>query len=202
MSLSVLPVMSRLRNATVDLEEELENALAREPPTAPAERYRVFLARMYGFHAPLERRLHMRPDLAHILPDVGTRQKAPLIAVDLTELGVVADDLDDLPRCPDLPDLADVAAALGCVYVLESTAGAMDAMRAALPVSLAARSSYLQHAGEDADPRWRTLIEAIESHAKVRMIGDRVVAGANETLDRLTRWLSPAAKRLSVAALR
>lgn len=202
MSLSALPVMSRLRNATVDLEGELEHALSREPPTSPIERYRVFLARMYGFHAPLERRLTTRPDLAQVLTDLAQRQKAPLLAMDLNALGVSAADLDDLPRCPDLPELPDVAAALGCVYVLESAAGAMDAMRAALPASAAVRSSYLAHAGEDADPRWRALIEGIERHAKVRSVGDRVVAGANETLYHLTRWLSPAAMRVSATALR
>jgi heme oxygenase len=147
---------------------------------------------MYGFHAPLERRLLMRTELIHVLPDLAQRQKAALIASDLVGLGIGPDDVDDLPRCGDLPDLADVAAALGCLYVLEVAAVAAEAIRPLLPPELAATSRYLAGLDEETDVRWLAFVSALEQHAHARAVADRVVTGALETFAHLVRWLAPA----------
>jgi heme oxygenase len=188
----VLPVLSRLRSATNDLEEEVQRVIERATPALAAERYRLFLARMYGFHAPLERRLLMRTELIHVLPDLAQRQKAALIASDLVALGVPREDIEDLPRCGDLPDLADVAAALGCLYVLEVAAVAAEAVRPLLPPELAASSRYLAGTDEETDVRWLAFVSAVELHAHARAVADRVVTGALETFAHLVRWLGPA----------
>lgn len=187
-----LPVMSRLRSATCDLEDEVQRVIERATPSRAAERYRLFLARMYGFHAPLERRLLLRTELASVLPDLSHRQKADLIASDLVGLGVAPEDLDELPRCGDLPDLADTAAALGCLYVLEVAAVAAEAIRPMLPSPLASSSRYLAMLDEETDVRWLAFVSAVEQHARMRAVADRVVTGAFETFVHLVRWLAPA----------
>jgi heme oxygenase len=160
--------MSRLRTATGELQYHLELA-AESGPSQAIDRHRRFLARMYGFHAPLERRLRLRTDLVQVLPDLVQRQRADRIAHDLIALGVPPEDVDELPRCHDLPDLPDVAAALGCVYIIEVVGGADD----------------------DRDHCWRAFVAAVEHHARTRAVADRVVSGALETLTRLVDWLVP-----------
>jgi heme oxygenase len=186
-----MPVMSRLHTATCDLDRRVQDAVEVLSPGVATERFRLYLARMYGFHAPLERRLTQRIDLSRALPDLPARQKTELIAADLVALGVAAEDVVDLPRCTDLPEIPDVAAALGCLYVLEHAAIAARSVRGALPEDLAAGSRYLAHAPEH-DVRSQSFAEAVEQHARVHAIADRVVAGALGTLTHLVRWLSPA----------
>ncbi|HTJ45698.1 MAG TPA: biliverdin-producing heme oxygenase [Kofleriaceae bacterium] len=187
--------MSRLRTATCDLEDEVQRVIERETPALAMERYRVFLARMYGFHAPLDRRLLLRAELAHVLPDLPQRQKTDLIATDLVALGVERETLDELPRCGDLPDLADLATALGCLYVLEVAAVAAEAVRPLLPATLAQASRYLGTADDETEDRWLAFVRVVEDHARSRAIGDRVVTGALETFEALVRWLGPAVPR-------
>lgn len=170
----------------------MQRVIERATPSLAAERYRLFLARMYGFHAPLERRLLLRTELASVLPDLMRRQKADLIASDLIGLGVPREDLDELPRCGDLPDLADTATALGCLYVLEVAAVAAEAIRPLLPAELASSSRYLSMLDEQTDTHWLAFVSAVEQHARMRAIADRVVTGALETFAHLVQWLEPA----------
>src|SRR6185369_3339728 len=87
-------LMVRLRDATATVRD-------REPLGGRASRleYRLYLVRMYGFHAPIERALMASPQLAAVVPDAAMRNhKAGLLAHDLLALGASPRELAQLPR--------------------------------------------------------------------------------------------------------
>ena len=120
---------ARLREATRAAHERLHGqkalaALAGGTIGLPA--YRALLARLYGFHAPLEARLAAsawadRADAALLAP------RADRLRKDLLELGADAADLERLPMAcaSKLPDHEDYGRFVGCLYVRAgSTLGA------------------------------------------------------------------------------
>src|SRR4051812_27766556 len=86
--------MGRLRDATAAVHEDRELLAGRISWLD----YRLYLCRMYGFYAAVERALVASRSLAKVIPDAGLRNhKAALLAADLVALGVERRDLVQLP---------------------------------------------------------------------------------------------------------
>lgn len=110
-------VLEELRAATRLLHAPLEAAVdLGRADLAPAH-YRHYLARLLGWHGPLEEALRQAPGVAGL--DLAGRRKAHLLERDLGELGFAPGDLAALPRCRDLPSVASPARVLGVLYVVE-----------------------------------------------------------------------------------
>ncbi|HEU4730393.1 MAG TPA: biliverdin-producing heme oxygenase, partial [Kofleriaceae bacterium] len=108
--------MAQLRDATSAVREDRELLAGRVTWLD----YRMYLLRMYGLYAAVERALAGSPQLATVVPDAGLRNhKAALIAADLVALGVQRRDLAQVPRMPFAGALA-LPEALGWTYVVES----------------------------------------------------------------------------------
>jgi heme oxygenase len=157
--------------------------------------YRLYLARMYGFHASIERALASSRQLAAIVADAGLRNhKTALLAHDLVALGIDRRDLADLPRMPFAGSLA-LPEALGWTYIVESlTLNGKQLSRhlaRQLPSELMTASAYLGCYGDEVAERWRQLGAALDSFEHAERDGDRVIAAASEGLLRMRSWLHP-----------
>jgi heme oxygenase (biliverdin-IX-beta and delta-forming) len=129
--------------------------------------YRLYLARLYGFHAAVEAALAAFRPLATVVADAGLRNhKTALLAHDLVVLGVDRRDLAHVPRMGFPAPLA-LPEALGWTYAVESTTlrGKLLAGRLArhLPEEIQRASAYLGCYGDEAPARWRELGDALDA---------------------------------------
>ena len=183
-------LMGRVRDATATLRDDRELLGGR----VSWMNYRLFLFRMYGFYATVERALAASRPLAAVVPDAGLRNhKASLLAADLVALGVERRDIVQLPRMTFAGALP-LPEALGWTYVLESltVGGKQLARRLArqLPHEIQTASAYLGCYGDEATERWRQIGDALDGFAHADRDGDRVVEAARDGFGRLRGWLA------------
>jgi heme oxygenase len=158
--------------------------------------YRLFLIRMYGFHAAVERALAMSRELVSIVVDAPLRNhKAALLAADLVALGVERRDLAQLPRM-ELAEPLALADALAWMYVIEGTAlrgkQLVRHLARQLPTEIQIASAYLRCYGDEAAERWRQFGAALDMCELDDAISDRVIDAAREGFVQLHGWIRPA----------
>ena len=184
----------RLARETQALQAELEASLPILAPPITEQRYLRYCGALWGFYAPLERKLRAVPGLEWVLVDLDRRWKAELLEKDLAELGMVVPELA-LPVCKKLPCVGDLAQAFGACYALELyTLGHRHIQRYLshmLPSMTARASHYLGSYGADGEARWAALGEQIEAAVAadpVALDPDVVVKAALDTLRAARSW--------------
>jgi heme oxygenase (biliverdin-IX-beta and delta-forming) len=188
-------LMARLRDATAAVRDDRELLTGRISWLD----YRLYLFRMYGFYAAVERALTASRALAKVIPDAGLRNhKAALLAADLVALGMERRDLVQLPRMAFAGELA-LPEALGWTYVVESltVGGKQLARRLArqLPHEIQTASAYLGCYGDEAAERWREVGDALDAFPQPEREIDRVIVAARDGFVRLRSWVSSSAPR-------
>jgi heme oxygenase len=183
--------MAQLREATAMVREDRERLAGRVSWLD----YRMYLARMYGFHGAIERALVSVRQLPMVIPDAALRNhKAALLAADLVALGVERHDLALLPRMP-FAGVLTLPEALGWTYVSESlTLSGKQLSRhliRQLPAEIPGASAYLGCYGDEAPERWRQLGIAIDGFEYADRDADRVIATARDGFLRLRSWVNP-----------
>jgi heme oxygenase len=190
---------SRLRAATHAAHERLHRQKALAPladGSIDLPAYRALLARLYGFHAPLEALFAASPwaddvDLRDVLAP-----RAERLRQDLRELGVGEGDVERLPMAGAdmLPDLGSYGAFIGCVYVRAgSTLGARLLSRALDPLFGLGNPlgrGFLA-GGDGADLQWRAACAAVDKAARDGHF-DAMLLGAHATFSALEGWLDAA----------
>lgn len=190
--------VTRLRDETGSLQRRAWCSLTLFDAGTSWLDYRLYLCRMYGFLAPIERALDETPELAAVIRDAPLRNnKVALLAHDLVSLGVPRAHLGQLPRIA-APALDELPEALGWMYILE--AGTLEArelgrhLAPLLPEELEGASAYLRCYGDEVAARWRAFGAALDAYATRAgaPAADRIVAAATDGFLRLHRWLAPA----------
>jgi heme oxygenase len=186
-------VLRYLRGETEALHHEAERHVRILDDTATEASYARFLARMLGFHGPIEDRFTGDPALAALGFDARARRKQDLLRHDLAALGVTEGE-----RCTNLPDTGDVVLALGTAYVLEgSTLGGpfiLNRMRSRLGHLTGTATRFLEGYGAATGPMWRAFGELAERGIATPEARERAAGAACETFRRLIEWLDePAA---------
>lgn len=185
----------RLQAETSQLQRGVESDLDLFGPGASWLDYRLYLFRMFGFYAPVERMLSKLPGLDDVIADASLRNnKVALLSHDLVALGVDRRDLSRLPQM-SVPVVDDLSRAIGWMYVLER--GTVDGKQVArrlaarLPLEIEAASAFLRCYGDDALARWQAFGNALDDYATDADASERIVAGAIDCMSRLQRWLRP-----------
>lgn len=177
-------LMARLSAATAVLRDDRELLAGR----ASWLDYRLYLVRMYGFHAAVERALTGFRPLATVVADAELRNhKTALLAYDLVALGVQRCHLAQLPRMA-FPRALVLAEALGWTYVAEAQAlGGKHLARSLarhLPAEIQCASAYLGCYGDEAATRWRELGDAIDAFALGRSPAPTALAARSSAAQR------------------
>lgn len=151
--------------------------------------YRTYLARIWGFEAPVEAALAMTVGLEDWI-DLRARTNHKLLRADLAALGVI--DPTHLPRCPNVFPFRGPAHALGWIYVLERNTllhGLLDrTLRQRMPDQMKLAGSYLGMQARSAGERWRELGEALDKQARRPPSGDAIVAAARSAFRAQRAW--------------
>jgi len=154
----------RLRIATGDTHDRLDQAIMRKQPFASRESYGRFLMLQYAFHRDIDT-LYEDASLDAVLPDLKGRRRLPLIVRDLADLGVPAPAVGCGPAFPDGAP-PDLPTALGWLYVAEgSNLGAAFLLKEASKIGLT-ESFGARHLGAAPEGRglhWRTFTAALDA---------------------------------------
>ena len=100
-------LLRRLKSETTDLHHEAERYVAIFDPATAAEAYPRYLARMLGFHGPVERRFARHAALEQHGFDAPDRVKSHLLADDLRALGWSEAEVAAVAPCESVPSVAD-----------------------------------------------------------------------------------------------
>jgi heme oxygenase len=188
----------RLSRQTQALQAELELSLPILAPPITEQRYRRYCSALWGFYAPLERKLRAVPGLEWVLFDLDRRWKSELLERDLAQLGVALPELS-LPVCKRLPATGDLAQAFGACYALElytlEHRHIQRYLSHMLPSMTARASHYLGSYGADAVALWSALGEQIEAAVAAdpsSLDPEVVVKAAQDTLRAARTWFRSA----------
>ena len=145
----------------------------------PPENYVAYLARIYGFEAPVEKAIAMTL-CAEPWFDARGRNQIKLLRADLMVLGIV--DPGSLPRCGGVVPFGSAATALGWMYVVERNALVHGLIERHLRSQLLDRfklpGSYLAPQPRSSGTRWRELGEALDRVASDPGEGDAIIRAA------------------------
>jgi heme oxygenase len=189
-------VRQQLRDATTTIHQALhdhpgfvrllDGRLSRED-------YRTLLARLYGFHWPLEYGLRAaRCELPGGF-DVRERERCPAPRADLCVLGMTVPQIDAPPYCESIPPVRSSAEALGRLYVVEGAALGGRVLAAKLDSLLGGlgnmgRQFFSGRPAPDPLP-WPAFcgwLEALGAGADM----DEVIEGADTTFRAMAHWLA------------
>jgi heme oxygenase (biliverdin-IX-beta and delta-forming) len=189
-------VRQRLRLATAAIHQSLHEhpAFVRllEGRMRLAE-YRALIARLYGFHWPLDRGLRSASPQVLGGLDAGERERSPVLRADLRALGLADAEIDRLPLCDTLSPVRSYPALLGRLYVVEGAALGGRVLAAKLDGVLEGRgvegrAFFLGRASPDPLP-WPTFCELLEAQSAPTQIA-AMTKSAETTFHAMGRWLA------------
>lgn len=160
-----------------------------EDPTVGA--YRHFLARMYGFSAPVGVALLSTPGLdAELLVP---RVRTAWLASDLLGLGLTRTESAMLQRRLEVPAFRTSAAALGWLYVSERFTLRHELirnrLRQALPDAFESACDYLMSTSGRVHLQWNELGRALDRAAVSEEVAVQILEGAHAAFDTLQSWI-------------
>lgn len=173
--------VARLKAATQEAHERLDERFLALDPFGDLERYRRFLAVQHAFHQEIDR-LQRSPALAGLIPDMAARRRLDLIRQDMLDLGVALPEIGSGEERP-----VDVAGAFGWLYVAEGgNLSAATFMRSAAGLGLTgdAGARHLAAASQSRGAHWQTFLAALEELGLDEAAERRLVDGGIEAFDR------------------
>jgi heme oxygenase len=181
----------RLKAATHDTHDALDQRIMTHRPFASHGHYRRFLQAQYLFLRDADA-LYDNPGLAALFADLAQRRRHAQIAADLHDLGC---PLPAASLAPPIDNQLDVATAMGWLYVVEgSKLGAAILLKMAQALGLSEEKGA-RHLGGHPDGRarhWRDFTRTLDALTLDASAEARVSAGAkaaftlmNQHLDRV-----------------
>jgi heme oxygenase len=196
-SLPAASARARLRDATnaAHLRLHVHPAFAAlQSGAIDRTRYRTLLARLFGFHQPLERALRAS-SWGPALGFEAVPPRADRLRDDLLRLGLPEPAFADLPSLAPsrLPALDTPGRFLGCLYVREGSsmggrllARQLDGILGDLPDGTTGRR-FFRGTPHDAAV-WRSCCAAIETMSEAGPLQD-MIGAAGQTFSALEAWL-------------
>jgi len=185
-------MLARLAHET-QAQHDVIDDLILTPLVAPTRaRYRHYLARMYGFEAPLGCALVVTAGLdpAFVVP----RVRAGWLAHDLMALGLSPTEAAVLQQRHEVPAFGSGAEALGWLYVLERTMLRHDLLRRrlarALPQEIADAGAYLGCYRTRARNAWAELGSLLDRTACSVAAVATIISAARAGLASQQGWLA------------
>jgi heme oxygenase (biliverdin-IX-beta and delta-forming) len=115
---AILPRTKRLKAATNDTHERLDQRILATDPFGSRDNYVRFLTVQYRFHRSVDP-LYRDAALGALLPDLAERNRFDKLTADLADLGQPS-PVDDMPQ-PFETGAVDLPTALGWLYVAEGS---------------------------------------------------------------------------------
>ncbi|MGQ0674339.1 MAG: biliverdin-producing heme oxygenase [Hyphomicrobium sp.] len=185
----------RLRDATRQHHDRLEQRLGLMERQLTRPSYRRLLEIMWGYYDPLEDALaHLEWTGTNL--SFASRRKALWLAADLLDLGHTAQSLAILSRCVSLPACRSIPQGLGILYVLEgATLGGQLISRRLGPelgISPASAGRFFASYGSATGAMWQSFLASLEQAGTERAAALAIERAALDTFATLDAWLAAA----------
>jgi heme oxygenase len=174
----------RLRAATHDAHEALDDRIMAGKPFASRNRYGLFLQVQHQFHREIDA-LYGNAVLDTLLPDLEGRCRFGLIGQDLADLGIAAPSSN---AAPVFGTETDIPTALGWLYVAEgSNLGAAFLLKEAAKLGLSETfgARHLAAAPEGRGKHWKAFTVALDGRRLDPDQEQRVIAGGRAAFARV-----------------
>lgn len=176
----------RLKAATNEVHEALDQRIMLSDPFAGRDRYALFVTVQYQFHREIDG-LYADPALDRLLPDLSRRRRFNLIVQDLADLGKAPPD-SDVPPTFGGGVKTDVPTALGWLYVAEgSNLGAAFLLKEAAKLGLSENfgARHLAAAPEGRGRHWKSFTAALDVMSFSEAEEGRAIVGARSAFTRV-----------------
>ncbi len=156
----------------------------------------VYLRTMFGFIKGFENVVF--PLLANVLPQLETRRKAHLFAVDLRLTSEASNELSALPESTFTNYYTNISTAWGAMYVLEgSTLGGqiiIKHLRKYLGESISDNTHYLAPYGAETGAMWQTFLHYFTESATTECNQEEIIESAIHTFSLMNHWMTSSNK--------
>ena len=177
--------MKKLKEATRDQHEGLENTVDVMRESLTEEDYKRLLLKFYRFYAPVEEAI-AKLDWDEVGYSFEARRKVPKLAQDLEYLGA-GEELKNLKPWTETPSIEDHASGLGVLYVLEgATLGGQIInrhLREHLGVEPGAGASFFSGYGPKTGEMWKEFAQTVDSYSGEFGGEDKMIAAARAAFD-------------------
>jgi heme oxygenase len=183
----------RLRSATREQHDTLDERIMGADPFGNRSRYATFLNIQHEFHLEIDP-LYGHPDIVRWIPDIESRRRLDLIRQDILDVGATPPAMTRADYPIDLPD------AVGWLYVAEgSNLGAAFLLKEAGTLGLT-ESFGARHLAGHIDGRaahWRRFTSALDTMSFSPAEEARAIEGAKQAFVRVRalvdKYYGPAA---------
>jgi heme oxygenase len=183
-------LVDRLQQETSNLHADVDTELVGQPVNARG--YQRYLARTYGFVAPLERSISTTPGIEKYV-DLRRFNKEELLRRDLLALHYTTHQINTLPQC-SVPLFNTAAEALGWAYFVERSTlmhgAAFRSVASHIPGEVAFASSFLKCYFGAVGEMWRAFTECLDQ-VDADGDGDLVIEAAKTAFKFYERWRDP-----------
>jgi heme oxygenase len=184
-------MLSRLTNETKQHHIGVDEGLLVSFVAPSVGSYRHFLARMYGFSAPVGTALLATPGLdAELLV---ARVRTGWLASDLLGLGLTRAESTMLQRRLEVPVFSSGAEALGWLYVSERITLRHELirnrMRTSVPDAFDTACDYLMSTSGRAHQQWNELGRHLDRAAINEEVANRILVGAHAAFAVQQAWI-------------
>ncbi len=163
-----MTVMKRLKEATRDQHEGLENTVDIMKESLTPEDYKKLLLKFYRFYAPVEEEL-AKLDWEKVGYSLKARRKVPKLEEDLEYLGA-AEERNTIKLWTGIPKIADHASGFGVLYVLEgATLGGQIInrhIREHLGVAPGSGATFFNGYGPRTGEMWMEFCQTVNSYSE------------------------------------
>jgi heme oxygenase len=178
-------VMKKLKEATRDQHEGLENTVDVMKGSLSKEDYKNLLLKFYRFYAPVEEEIS-KLDWDEIGYSFEGRRKVPKLEDDLEFLGA-SEERKNLEPWTGIPNIEDQASGLGVLYVLEgATLGGQIInrhLREHLGVEPGSGASFFSGYGPETGRMWKEFAQLVDAYSGEFGGDEKMIRAARETFD-------------------
>lgn len=179
-------ILAKLKEATRDQHDALENVVDVMNRTFSIDDYRTLLSKFHRFYSAVEPKMPA-DDLRTEGFDIANRKKVPSLERDLEHLKGL-DDARNATPWTDVPELNSVAKAFGAAYVMEgATLGGQVITRHLhehLGLTPEAGGAFFNSYGKEVGPMWKQFGAAVTAFSERNPEhDDAIVESARQTFD-------------------
>jgi heme oxygenase len=160
--------------------------------TVTLDDYKKYLSALLNFIKGFEK--YIFPELQQFVPDLEKRKRTKIIKDDLTKLGQNLTQVEIMPESYFRSMYTDPYAALGALYVVESSGLGGQLIQKHLQDTVkgavAGKLKYFVAHGEEAEPMWQSFLQNFSAIAENSDKEENIIDGALRTLRLLDQLMT------------
>jgi heme oxygenase len=183
-------IMTKLKEATRDQHENLENTVDVMGEVFSLDNYKKLLTKFYRFYAAIEPKVaESHPESAGF--DFDARRKTPMLEKDLEALGILEKVKAETPLWDGLPDVSSLPRAFGSIYVMEGATlgGQVITRHLKQDFGLTAENgaAFFSSYGDQVGPMWKSFKDTLTAYAEKNGDDQPIIETARETFDSFSK---------------